>query len=259
VRDSECRETWSVAISQEDTAASILEGQEDMSGIISTALHDIITEDKKVTGTSIDTQLYELYNDLYSVGKSALLPAVHKVKNGEKEVIEGNGLAIIKEDRLAGFLSPEQSRYALMIENQLGGGIFTLSMREMPGDDVSLEIIKNNTNKSFTYEQGKVTVHIKTKTKVVIGENRSALDLEDKQVVEQIETKAAQMIQENIGSLVTLLQRQFQTDAFGFGEIIYKRDLKLWRRLSPVWNEVYPTVEVVVSSKVTVLNSASSK
>ncbi len=259
LRDSECRETWSVVISQEDTAACILEVQEDMSSIISTTLHDIIKEDKNITGTSMDTQLYRIYNGLYSVRKSALLPAVHKVQSGVQESLEVNGLAIIKEDWLAGFLSPEQSRYALMIENQLGGGIITLSMREMPGDDVSLEILKNNTNKSFTYEQGKVTVYIKTKTNVAIGENRSALDLTDKQVVEQIETSAAQMIQDNIKSVVTLLQRQFQTDAFGFGEMIYKQDLKLWRRLSPEWNAVYPTVEVIVSSKVTVLNAASSK
>ncbi|MEM5768437.1 MAG: Ger(x)C family spore germination protein, partial [Bacillota bacterium] len=193
LRDGECRESICVAISQEDTASSILEGQEETKGIISIALHDIIKEDKDITGSSTNTQLFQLYNSLYSARKSAILPALHKVKNGEKEVVESNGLAIIKEDRLAGFLSPEQSRYVLMIENKLGGGIFTLSMKDMPGDDISLEIFGSKTKKTFTYEQGKVTVHIETETNVALAENRSHLDSTDKQVIKLIENKAARM------------------------------------------------------------------
>ncbi|NLV85956.1 MAG: Ger(x)C family spore germination protein [Clostridiales bacterium] len=259
LRDVECRETISVAISQEDTAASILEVKGEPKGIVSITLHDIIKKDRDVSGTSMDKPMFQIYNDLHSLRKSTVMPALHKVKNGEGEVIEINGLAVIKEDRLEGYLSPEQSRYVLMIEDKLGGGIFTLSTQGISSHDISLEIFESDTKKSFSYESGRLTVEINTKTKVYIAENRGYLDIMDKEVVSQIETLASEMIKDNIENLVALTQQQYKTDLFGFGEMIHKRDLKLWNELSPMWDKLYPDLEIKVSAEVNAVNSASTR
>lgn len=259
LRDSECRENMCVAMSLEESAAAILESQKEKKGIVTITLHDILREDQDVTGTSLNTPLYQLYNELYSQRKSAVLPALGKVKNGEKEVVEVNGLAVIKEDRLAGFLSPEQGRYLLMAENELHGGIITVSMTDIPADDISLEIFKSRAKKSFTYEQGKLTVFIETVTNVSIAENRGSLDTTKRQVVSQIEERAALKLEEGLSEMVSALQQQYGADVLGFGEMIYKRDLKLWRQLEPQWDELYPSVEIKVSSKVNVSHASSTR
>jgi len=53
LRDAECRETVNVVISQEETAANLLETTEGYKGIISVAINQIVREDKKVTASGI--------------------------------------------------------------------------------------------------------------------------------------------------------------------------------------------------------------
>ncbi|WRS28849.1 Ger(x)C family spore germination protein [Oscillospiraceae bacterium MB08-C2-2] len=260
LRDAECRETLCVAISQEETAAEILKGPDKMNGIMSSIAHDIIREDRDVTGLSTHSQLYEIYNALNSPRQSAVLPVLRKVKSDEGEINEINGSAVIKGSRLVGFLTPQQSRGLLFAEDTLNRGVITLSLSdEMPGDDLTLEIFKNNTKKSYSYEQGLITVYIETETNVSIDENRSHLDVMDKQVVEQIKSAAARKIESNIKEVADILQHKLNTDVLGFGEMIYKGDLPLWHELAPQWEEIYPTVEVKVASKVNIINSSFNK
>ncbi len=259
LRDGECRETMCVAISQEETATAMLEGPEDMSGIMSETLHNIIAEDKDVTGTSMQVQLYQVYNYINSARNSVALPVLRKVPGDGEKIPEVNGLAIIKGEHLAGFLSPEQSRYVLFVENSLKGGILTLSMANLKTDDISLEIFSHSASKSFDEEDGKITVKIKTETHVALAENAANLDVMDTAVIKEIEEAASQMIETNIRGLINTLQHEFTTDILGFGEMIYKQDLKLWKQLAPLWDEIYPTVEVEVIPKVKIINAAFNK
>ena len=259
LREGEYRETMYVVISQEKTAAEILERPEEMSSIMSVTLLDIISEDKDVTGTSLDTQLYQVYNVLNSTRKSILLPVLRRVERGENIVPDINGMAVIRGEMLVGFLSPEQSRYALFVEDKLDGGVITLSLSDTPTNDLAMKIFSNKTKKSYTYEENKITVNIKTDTSVCIVENQNSMDIMDKQITKQIEETAARMIEANIKSLVSTMQNEFNADVFGFGEMIYRKDQKLWNQLSPSWDEIYPTVEVEVSAKVEVMNTAFTK
>ena len=59
--------------------------------------------------------------------------------------------------------------------------------------------------------------------------------------------------------MIDKVQHEYQTDIFGFGEMIYKRNLALWNQLELSWKEIYPTVEVEVSSTVHVVNTAFNK
>lgn len=257
LRDGETRENMAIAISQEDSASKILTGGEDMKVIMSSVLADIIREDPKVTSTAYSMQLYEIYNSLYSPRRSALIPAVHMVKNGKDEIPELNGTGVIKGDRLVGYLSPEQSRYVLMVENKLKSGILTLSTSDIvPIDDLSLEIFFNKAKKSYTYENGQFTFKIETDTYVAIAENHARLDTSEPEVFLLVEADAERKIKENIEELISVLQHQFHTDVLGFGEMVSKKDHKLWREIEASWEDIFPTVKVEVSSNVRVLNSA---
>ena len=142
LRTLSARETMSVVLSQEDTAKSILESPKDSGGIMSSTIYDIVAEDKQATGATIHFDLYRLYDMINSPRNAALLPAIHKVKKEDQEIPELNGIAICKGDKLAGFLSAEEAKYALMVEDMLEGGILPLSLGEMPTYDISLEILR---------------------------------------------------------------------------------------------------------------------
>ncbi|MGI6161980.1 MAG: Ger(x)C family spore germination protein [Christensenellales bacterium] len=259
LRDGECRETMCVAISQQETASELLESSEERSGIVSSTLHDIISEDKDLTGTALRVQLYQIYNALNSPRRSVAIPALRKVEDDGDKIPEINGMAVIKGNALAGFLSPKQSRYVLFVEEQMGSGILTLSMSDRPAHDVSLEIFWHKASKEYTYENGKIDVSIKTDTQVAVAENHTHMNMMDEHTIEKIEFTAARMIERDIKDLISELQHKYNADIFGFGEMIYKKDLKLWDQLSPSWDEIYPTLDVDVTAKVRVINTGFIK
>ena len=102
-------------------------------------------------------------------------------------------------------------------------------------------------------------VKIETETNVAIAENQIKMDAMDKKQVKMIESAAEQMIENNIKDMIARVQQEYNADIFGFGEMIYKKDPRLWDKLMPVWDELFPTVEAEVTSKVNVVNSAFIK
>lgn len=259
LRDGECRETMHVALSQEDTAEAILQRSGQMSGIVSINLHDILRKDRSIVASTRNVKLYELY-DILELRNSAVLPAIHKAEeNADQQIAELNGIAILQGDRLKGFLTPDESKYLLFLENIIKSGVLTLSAKSEKTDDISLEIFDNKTKKSFAYNQDKIVVKFETRTHVVIDENHSKLDMMDPEVIKQIEKAGEEMLEKNLRDLISKIQQEFQTDIFGFGEMIHKKDLKLWKQLEPSWKEIYPTLEVDVKSKLIIRDSAFIK
>ncbi len=200
--------------------------------------------------------LYQIYIMLESPRQSVMLPALHLIVNNVQKICELNGIAVFKQDKRVGYLTPEQSKYALFVENQVGSGILPLSMVTPGKPDISLEILTNTSHKSFTYEEGKIMVHIQTSTEVSVAENAGQIDVLDETKVKQVENAAAEIIQGGIKDLLSKVQSEYQADVFGFGEMIYKQDLALWKQLEPSWDQLYPTVEVEVSSTVKVVDTA---
>jgi len=254
MRDDECRETMCVAISQEETAGVILESPKEMQGIMSALLHDIIREDKKVSASSINTKLYEIYSNIKSPSKCVMLPVLHRVKNGDQTTSAINGIAVIKEDGLVGFLTPDQSKYVTIVQAEMESGIITLSMTEEGKDDVSLEVFSSRAEKDFTYEQGKLTIRIHTRTKVSVGENQNMIDLTDKEQVRKITEAAQRKIEENIYAVLKVAQQEFNADIFGFSNMIYQKNSRLWKQLEPEWDQIFPTITVEVKSEVGIIN-----
>lgn len=259
-RDGECRETLQIVLSQEDTAEAILQKSEERHGIVSIDLHDILQEDVRITASSRSIRLFELYHFLNSLRRSAMLPAIHMVANADQQVAELNGIAVLREDKLQGFFTPDESKYAQFIEGLIKGGVLTLSVSEEDeAHDISLEIFDNTTKKSFTHDDGKITIEIKTKTYVVVDENRSRMDMMDPEVIKKIQGAAEDLVESGIRDTISIAQQEFQTDIFGFGEMIYERDYSLWKTLESSWMEIYPTVEIKVSSEIVIRDSAFIK
>ncbi len=259
LRDAECRETVNVVISQEETAANLLETTEGYKGIMSVTINQIIREDKKLTASGINRKAFELYGNIHSKKNSAVVPVMHKKMCVSRKIPELNGVGILKGDKLIGYLSPEQTKYLLYVIEKDAGGLITLSVTDMETDDITLEVFKHLVDKSISFEDDKIKVKIKTKTYVGVAENLASLPMRDKEVVRKLERAAEEKMENGIRDVVSILQQNFRTDVIGFGEMIYRQNLKLWEQLEPDWDKIFPTVEVDVSSKVEIFSSAYLK
>jgi len=258
MRDGECRETMCLVVSQEETARAILSIEGIDKAIVSTELKAIVKSDKKITASTAYVEIYEAFNALNAKGKSLVLPAFHNVINDGESASEVNGLAVFKGERLIGYLTPEESKCYLFIVDGVQGGVLAFSA-DGQEDDATLEISRNTTKRSYTYQDGKLKVTIKTDTVVYLGELMAPGDALDKELIAALEDAAETQLEQKIMEVVRKMQFEYDSDIFGFGNMVYKRNPQLWNQLGDAWDEQFRSLEVEVCSDIHIVNTASVK
>lgn len=257
-RDSECRETINVVVSQEKTARDIIASEGIGHTVITNEILEILEDDKKITSSILSVELYRLFNIMGAEGKELALPAFHIVQNDGKPTAETNGTAVFKDNKLVGFLSPEESKYFLFIVNEIEGGIFTVaSSGQRP--NISFEIYNNDTNLSFEYKDEKLKIKIKTTTVVFLGEFMRQFAPLDEKELNALEETAEKELEDKIRNVVKKLQTEFGSDIFGFGNMIYKKDFRLWRQLKDNWDEHFKSLDLEVEADIRIMNTATIK
>lgn len=257
LRDGECRETMSVAISQEPTASDILAVNGLDQAIISIKAEKLMERDNAVTASTMDVELYAAYEMLRAEGRELALSALHKVVNDGEPACEVNGLAVFKGQRLAGFLSPEETKYFLFAIDSIKGGLFPFSSQEGGKKDATLEIYKSKTKRALERKNGPVSISIRTDLTAYLGEFRVLhTDLDEKKITE-LETTAAKELQGNINGVIKKVQSEYGADIFGFGNMIYKRDFALWNQLKDSWDSEFKSLEVEVQAEVHISSTSS--
>ncbi|NLO46745.1 MAG: Ger(x)C family spore germination protein [Clostridiales bacterium] len=256
LRDAETRETACLVVLRGKTAREIFETKSLSNIAVSNEIHDIISNDQKITSSTLRVPIYEIFNTLKSEGKALVLPAFHRVDNNGETVNEANGIAVFKEEKLAGFLTPEETKYFLIATNKTKGGILPIASEKSGHADAALEISKNKTKLSFTARGDKVKVKIKTETIVYLGEILKDINTTDLAKIAELQDIAEKKLEANIMSVIKKTQSEFGADIFGFGRMIRKKDFKLWNRLKDNWDEQFRSLKVEVRSDVKIVNTA---
>ncbi len=259
LRDAEVRETLAIVVSQEPKACDLLRIEGIGHPMVSFEMEKIIMEDYKVTASTPFVQLYDVHEKLHSEGVEVVLPAFHNADNDGQLVTEANGTAVFKEERLSGFLTPDQTKYYLFVMNEVKGGVLTFSSSGQRRDDTTLEISKSTTKRSFENTDGQMTVKIKIETDTYLNEADVPIDSLDKEQIDMLQRLAAENLMHNVADTIAYVRTQYNSDIFGFGSMIHKKDPKLWNSLKSQWDTLFPALEVRVECKVNIVNTAQIK
>lgn len=255
MRDGEIRETVKLVISEEKKASDILKAKSIDNPSTAYEIQKIVDDDKRVTGTTKGIALYETFNTIINNSESLGLPVIHLTNNDSKKVIEVNGIAVFKKDRAIGYLTPDESKMYLFINNSIEGGILPLKYKSKDSS-IALEISENNSKQSYTYKDGKFKIKVETNTTVYMGEyiyQRTQLKEKD---LKKIRKEAEKMIEKNIKKLIEKAQKEYKHDIFSFGNLIANKDSKLWHKVQKKWNKLFLTLDVEVTSNVKIESTA---
>lgn len=260
IRDAETRETAIPIISQEQTAKEILAAGGVDDKIISEELEKIIDSDRKITASAKKIASYQTFNILQSGKETALvLPAVHCTSNKDKKVVELNGTAVFKEDKLQGYLSPEETRYYLFAVDEIAGGIMTFPLNQNNQDNLALEISKNKTKKSYSYDGNRLKVFLDINTTAKLGEVNFDVDILEKNNIEEIKSAFTSAFMQRVETVIKKGQIEFNCDIFGVGTMIHKSDPALWYKLKENWDYYIQTMEVEIRPEVVIVNTGLTK
>lgn len=162
------------------------------------------------------------------------------------ENITLNGTAVFRGDRLAGWLSPIESRGLLWVRGEVEGGVIQVTSAEAGGMRVSLEILRSETKLEPQIRDGQIYITVAVREESNLGETMGPLDLTRPETITRLESLQAEAIRSEIEAALAKAQQEIGVDVFGFGESVHRKYPREWKELKKMWPELFPGVQVQV-------------
>ena len=254
-RDSETRGDVQILISEGASAKEIFEGQRTTEDIKSFVLDEMIKNQMSLSkAPMIDILTFDIESKIKGI--STIAPAVNLKKMDGKMVPQIIGSAIIKNDKLAGFLNGEETKLLTFIRDKVKGGIL---VEEMQVNDVptvvSLEIFKSKTNVTPVVDGEDIEITLDIDTIVAIDEIQGTANVFDDQGRKELEQSAENTLKERIESLIKKIESDYDADIFGFGAKLREDKAQIWNSVDN-WAKVFKELKVTVNTRVHIKNSA---
>jgi len=256
LRDAEPRETLAIIISKEPRAMDLLSYEAENKGVVSYKLSDVVVEDQKTTGSTIDVKLYQAYNKILSPGACLVLPAFRLDGTQGKMSPEANGIAVFDGDRLMGYLGPDHSRLYLYVTNQIEGGFLSFDTDKDGVADITLEVLNSSTHRSFTYDGSELSIDLSIETGAFLAEIKRDVDLLNEEELRKLKHQLESEMKQQVEDLLLFAKDNFRRDIFDFGQMIYRQDPRLYGELQKDWPQQYMDAKIRVEVSINILNSA---
>lgn len=258
-RDAETREDVYLLISEEKTAKEILAGEEKAQTIKSFDIVEMIGNQESLSKAPI-TDILKYDIEAKGENISSVIPTVKLVEIEGKKMPQLIGSAIIKDDRLIGFLDGQETQILLFIRDEIKGGILVEKMKTNdPKDEIatlSLEIFKSKTKVTPDTKKDDIKIDIDINTSVSLAEIIGVAKFNDEEAIKKIEQTAENSLNKQTLNLINKVQTKYSADIFGFGLKLREEDIKVWKTVEEDWENIFGYLEINVNSKISIKNSA---
>ncbi|MBR5381066.1 MAG: hypothetical protein IK136_00430 [Oscillospiraceae bacterium] len=200
------------------------------------------------TGRSYTVECGEAAAELLLTGAS-LAPAVSLKASGDISeggagaAVDTAGLAVLRDARLAYFLTEEESRGAVILKDRFEGAM--LSVPDEAGNEVTVRLLKAKTKLEPSYRDGKLErVLVRVSLTAGVVQTAGISSPGDRETREHI---AGQTAAAEKAAVDAALRRAQETgiDFLGLGAALSRRDPVKFSETKPAWEAVFPTLPVV--------------
>lgn len=241
LRVPDIRTEFNVLIGKNENILNITTPIDDVSGIS-------ILETMKTNNKYLGVTNFVTFNDLANMNLNKnlqiVIPSIEAVnyqeksenkENTEKTKIDSlyklDNLAIFKDDKLLGYLSEDESISYNIIKNKANSILITYECEK---------------NKYMTIEATDIKSKINTKNKEInitskmtgnISENMCSIKLDNEKNIKKLEKEIKKYIEKKINTSINNIKETYNSDIFGFLDIIYKNDYKTYKKIKNTWNK----------------------
>ena len=254
VRNIETDKRAHIIIARGTTARNILAAEGEVQDIPAVEITNTLENVKSLPKIK-ETKLHEVIKNINSNGNNPVLGVVTTPETTEKLTVaelDFTGAAVFNKDKLVGWLNPEETTGFLFIENKIKSGIINVNNPFDTRAKVAIEIIRSSTKKDVRFINGEPVIYIEVKQEGNMVDQQGEGDLTAPDKIKILENETAQVIKNEIYHVISLAQGEFQSDIFGLGDIVHKKNLKYWREVENNWNGEFSdlSVEVKVDSRI---------
>ncbi|TKI71971.1 Ger(x)C family spore germination protein [Lysinibacillus mangiferihumi] len=267
-RDHELRSDFYVIVSDETTAKDILSIYTPLDKIPASKMYNSLEVSEKVWAPTSYIHIHDLINEISKKGQSAVLTNIRidgEADLGKERIniekidppakLKYSGLAVFKQDKLVGLLTEDESKGYNYLKNNINN---TLGVIACPKEgNLSIELSKVKTKVKGKVKNGVPSIHVNINIKQNVGEVNCSIDLSKEETNAYINKKTEDRVKTIVGEALDTIQKDYQVDVLGFGEVIHRTDYKEWRKIEDKWHELFPYLEVNVSVEVKTIGSGT--
>ena len=247
-RDWELRSDFYVVIAKDLTAEEVLNVTTTLEAIPANKMFNTLKASEKAWAATHGVILDELITDLTDEGKEAVLTGILVTGNQEigtsKQNVESitpaarivyDDVAVFKKDKLVGWLTERESKGYSEIINDVQNTVTSISCPEE--GKATIEIIQLDSKMKGKINKGKPEVDVNIKVKGNIGEVECQINLTEQKSIVELEKITEKKVEETINMTIESVQKQYESDIFGFGEAIHRSNPKEWKKIKEQWRD----------------------
>lgn len=190
--------------------------------------------------------LREFFRLLEGETRNAHLPIIMVRDMQGNKVTSLEGAAIIKENRMVGKLSIQETAGLNILLNKAKGGSLTVSLSDHNESSwASINIKDCVVTMEPKIEGNQVKANIQVEVEGLLGEYVTSDDM-TAHFIKDIEKRAEKLTEQMIRGTLNKLQHDLKTDATRLGIIVHRKFPKKWQRLKENWDEHFSKAEITI-------------
>jgi len=206
------------------------------------AIMKLIKNQESQLGIYTQTDLYEFLQKLSEPGIEPVVPMITIQKNGREKQLLLQDTAVFKGSKMIGSLNETESRgYSLLNPGKKTLGLFLVSSPPNPEQKVTLEISSLQSKVKPMIQGQNIKMLIELNIDGNFYEQSGTENLFTPKVYKMIEKAAEQELKRQM-TLAIVKAQSLNSDIFGWGNLVYKKDPHLWQQVEEDWDALFPSI-----------------
>jgi spore germination protein KC len=260
-RSGEFRNDFNILLYEEGNASDALKITYPLQKVSSLKLNKQIETLYRDWGGDPNIRLTDFISALTSEGKEPSIASIHvkgdlnkgkSVENIQKTdldaIVEVTGLAIFKDDKLVGMLSPIDTRSLLWLKD-IHSTSLTVPCESEGNNFIDLRILESRASIQSKMKSGTPHFTVQINAEGRLDGTQCSQNLEKIKTYESIEKNAEKLVEKEISDTIKKVQKKYESDIFGFGEVLNRQHYNNFQKIKSDWNEHFSesTFDVNVS------------
>lgn len=267
LRNPSIRSEFYIMVGKNDNILNIITPIDDIS---SNSIKENLETNSKFQGITNKVTFNDFVNMIINPNLEVILPSIELInysqegedtENTKNTTIDSkyklDGLSIFKDSKLIGYLTKDESLSYNIIKNNINNTIINCQCPENNEKFITIEVTKNKTKINF--DKTTKTFNISINITGNLNESHCTLPIKSAENIKKINKLYEEYLTEKLTKDINKIKDTYNSDVFGFLDIIYKNDYNYYQRIKNTWqDETYKNTEITVSTKVNIVEKGNS-
>jgi len=262
LRIPDVRTEFNVLIGKNENILNITTPIDDVSGL---SIVDTMKTNNKYLGITNFVTFNDFAKMNLNKNLEIILPSIEAIDYNEKSETTENtestkikslyklgNLAIFKDNKLKGYLTEDESISYNIIKNKVEAILITYECEKDKYMTIEATDIKSNINTKNK------EINIKVEMTGNINETRCNIPLNNEKNIKKLEQDIKEYIDNKIETSINNIRKTYNSDVFGFLDLIYKKDYNTYKEIKNTWNtEEYQKINININSSINIIGKGN--